>query len=412
MEITWKEITQGFAEQVRFCQGYSPLYHALYSWLEKNAAPRRDGLPLTAAQAAFVERVESAWAERSLSGWLEASLLMAAAIHAAVLGDDPAAHDLRQFYATVGGDFDPQTDSAALAAALDDLFTQQSPILMWFLREGRVQTNETSRSLGWLVPAYVFTAWQPNLSITLVDLGTSAGLNLSADHQHWAWQVNGQPSAPSSPTPLMQPRLHSEDPRDPDLARVFGRSRPPLRVINRVGIDRYPLDVRNPDHKLALQACIWGDQPERLRRLEGAIEGYERMLAAGETPRFFVGDILEAAELLARLLPDQITPPHLMIVFNSAVTTYFSDADYDRLRAGVIYSLSRLPTGAAGIWLENEPPRYNETVERDKHFLVKAHLPFMGGVSHFFLGETEAHPQNLYLRAGWGMLREMLGWET
>jgi len=71
-------------------------------------------------------------------------------------------------------------------------------------------------------------------------------------------------------------------------------------------------------------------------------------------------------------------------------------------------SLSQLPDGVSGVWIEAESPRYNEATQRDKHFMMKARVPFMGGVSSYFLGELEPHPRNLYLNAGWEPLREML----
>jgi len=401
MEITWQEVQTAFADQVRFCAGYSDLYHALYATLEGWAdAPNAAGM-------AFRAQIESAWAERTVSGGLEASLLVAAAIHAAVLADDPAADALRPFYATVGGAFDAQRDPPAFQAALAELFAAGGDALPRFLVAGRVQTNEVSRSVGWLVPAYVFSAWQPDLSITLVDLGTSAGLNLSADQQRWAWRLNGKRYHLNAVPPLLEQTLHTEDPHDPALFEQTAL--PPLNIYQRVGFDLHPLNVYNEEHLLMLAACVWGDQPERLARFEGAVAGCHAMLERGIQPRLFAGNIIEAAELLPKLIPADAPRPHLLLVFNSAVTAYFSDMQYDRLRGGIIQALASLPAGTAGIWIENEPPRYNESVERDKHFLLRARAPLFGGVSSFYLGELEAHPQNLYLRAGWSLLREALG---
>jgi hypothetical protein len=49
------------------------------------------------------------------------------------------------------------------------------------LRERAVQTNETTRAVTWLWPAALLGAAGKRRAIALVDIGTSAGLNLTAD---------------------------------------------------------------------------------------------------------------------------------------------------------------------------------------------------------------------------------------
>jgi hypothetical protein len=398
MNLTWEEVTRGFADQAIFCEGYSDLYHALY------------GILAQLTDTAFIGHLEKAWENRTLSNTIESSLLVPAAIHAAVLADDPAAARLRPLYESVGGRFDLSQDIPALQDGMRQLFDAGGNVMPWFLREGRIQTNETSRSVAWLIPALIFSAWQPDLSISLIDLGTSAGLNLASDHFGWQWNIDGQQFSLGDEPWLMQQTIHIEDQNDPGLLHMLPDARiTPPNIFQRVGFDRFPLDVFNDDHLLGLRACIWPDQPGRMRRFEESVAGYARMVESGIMPRFFEGDIIQAAELLPKLIPADVPTPHLMLVFNSAVTVYFGDGEYERLRNNLMRSLSQLPDGVSVVWIEAEMPRYNEVAERDKHFMVKMRVPFMGGISSFFLGELEAHPTNLYVNPGWQPLREMLG---
>jgi hypothetical protein len=192
------------------------------------------------------------------------------------------------------------------------------------------------------------------------------------------------------------------------MADYLSRATPGLGIIQRIGFDRVPLDIHSELNQAALKACIWGDQPERMTRFNRAIAGVQRMEADGQTMRLYQGDILQAAQHLPNLIATETPEPHLLLVYNSAVTTYFDDTDYHELRTLLMHSFQRLPQGVRGLWLENETPRYNEPLERPKHFLLRARLPFMGGISSLYLGELEAHPQNIYLRKGWDLLRQWL----
>lgn len=410
MNIRWSEIREGFAYQIGFSDGFSPLYHAIFQYLHALADQATEGDALKPNEQNFVDLLEDLWAERSISGSLHASMLIPAAIHAAVLNDDPEAADLRPFYGTVGGAFDPATDTDALHAALAQLFSQRSEALEWFLLEGSVQTNEVARSAAWLLTLYTLQSWRPETTFTLIDLGTSAGLNLSADYQNFLWDYAGQRRTLGAEPWLVQQKVYPDNALDPPLMAAYpATAMPTLNITGRVGIDLNPLDPLDPITQLRLKACIWGHQPERIDRLQHAIEGYERLVTAEGAPQIFQGNIIEAASLIPKLVED-VEGPHVVVAYNSAVTAYFTDRQYEDLRINLINAFKELPTGVQGIWLENEPPRYNETVEHDKYFLIRAKAEFMGGASTFYLGEIEAHPYTVYLREGWDMLRGFLGW--
>lgn len=407
MEITWQELAKGFQSQAHFTENYSDLYHALYRWIAAAAEARQNGEGLTAAQQAFVSLIEESWDERTIRGATEASLLVPAAVHAAVLAEDEAAENISRFYATVGGHFN--NDTAVFEKALGTLFQNPGEILGWFLREGRIQTNEISRAITWLVPAYVFSAWQPDLTISLVELGTSSGLLLSGDYQNWQWALDNQHTYTVNDAPyLMKQAIFSDD--HPAFHQLYQAGKlPPLPITRRVGFDLHPLDIHNEADRLILEACLWGDQPERLTRFREAVQGYKRLLQGGQSVNLYQGNLFDALPLLPNLIPADVKAPHLLLVYNSAVTVYMGDAEYEQLRNAMIVSLNNLPDGVIGLWLENEAPRHNEAVDHEKYFLLKARTPFLSGMSTIFLAEQEAHPTNMYLRGGWDSLRGILG---
>jgi hypothetical protein len=97
-------------------------------------------------------------------------------------------------------------------------------------------------------------------------------------------------------------------------------------VRRRLGIDRWPVDLRDPAQALRLQSFVWADQFARLERLRRAIE-----LAREDPPELVAGDYLE---LLPGLLESR-APDALTVVFHSASTGYLRPEERAQLRAAI-----------------------------------------------------------------------------
>ena len=145
-------------------------------------------------------------------------------------------------------------------------------------------------------------AQRGDASINLVDVGTSAGINLHFD------QFPVRSIDDDNPLTLV---CRDESPVD--------RSLPLPAVVSRVGIDPSPLDLNVEDDRLWLQACLWPEEPRRLERLEAIVE---------RRPSWPTTTVLRgtAAERLgdAVTLGDEAT---LTVVINSYVVGYFSEDD-------------------------------------------------------------------------------------
>ena len=169
-------------------------------------------------------------------------LRLAGALHGLVLdGTDPA---LAAVYPPA------ETDDDALWSAIATALTRHEQRLMAWLDEAP-QTNEVRRAAA-LIPAIWWALARHDLPVTLSELGASAGLNLSLDR--FALEAGGTlHGPPDSPV-----RLAPEWAGDGPVPR-------PIRVTDRAGVDRNPLDPHEPAAQfLRLLAYLWPESAARI----------------------------------------------------------------------------------------------------------------------------------------------------
>jgi hypothetical protein len=139
-------------------------------------------------------------------------------------------------------------------------------------------------------------------SINLVDVGTSAGINLYFDQFPVRARDDGDPLT-----------LVCRD--DPPV----DRSLPLPKVLTRVGVDPSPLDLAVEDDRLWLQACLWPEEPRRLARLD-AIIAQRASWPETTVVRGTAAERLDDAMALG-------DPASLTVVINSYAAAYFSEVD-------------------------------------------------------------------------------------
>lgn len=154
-----------------------------------------------------------------------------------------------------------------------------------------MQTNEVSRALAWLWPAALAGCGEGRRPLAIVDVGASAGLNLSADLLSLSWRKRsgGSLSAASS-----------------------------FELRARVGFDPRPLDAGRTEDRAWLRACVWPGQLDRLRRLDAAIGAFQRATPAPEIT------LLRAASVPHRLpaLSERVGSGGLVLVYQTLVRGY------------------------------------------------------------------------------------------
>jgi hypothetical protein len=173
--------------------------------------------------------------------------------------------------------------------------------IIGLLRTRRVQTNEVARC-SLLFPAFALISQRVGAQpLALIEVGSSAGLNLNWDRYAYKYGDGVLYGDVSSPV-VLQCELRGE--LRPLLPREFPN------VASRVGIDLNPNDVLDDDAMLWLRALIWPEQHDRADRLQKAIA-----LARQAPPQLFQGDALELAPRLI-----QQTPPEIpTVLFHSFV---------------------------------------------------------------------------------------------
>jgi hypothetical protein len=203
-------------------------------------------------------------------------------------------HELTNYYPSLGGTYGPDGGTW--------------PLFRTFVleRAGRVrdlvathvtQTNEVRRA-ALLYPAVTLAAKQAAKPVGLLEVGTSAGLLLGMDTYAYRYQTEqaGQVAAGPARSPV---GLHCA------LALAPGASLPPipkkLATAAKIGMDSNPVDLADEEQYAWLEACIWSDQPERLR-LFGAAAAAQRKAP----PELVRGDAVEDLPAVASRIPADV----------------------------------------------------------------------------------------------------------
>jgi hypothetical protein len=283
-----------------------------------------------------------------------------AGLHELVLAGE--APDLACFYPSVGGDWRRQ----GLEEALRETSTRFSSRLgAWINRP--IQANEVGRSAA-LLCGFHLAYRVCGLPLRLLELGSSAGLNLLWDRffyagPGWSWGPGESPVR---------------------LTRQFESGNPILvrggiEIAERLGCDRYPLCSRSESDLIRMKSFIWADQAGyRFSLLEEAW----RLLAAQD----FSVERAEAGEWLrCKELP---VPGVATVVFHSIVWEYLPARDRDAIRE-TIHQAGQSATASAPLaWLRLEPlgpkriPSVRITVWPQRLDRVLAHCRFDGSGIH------------------------------
>ncbi|MFJ6671286.1 DUF2332 domain-containing protein [Actinosynnema sp. NPDC091369] len=232
--------------------------------------------------AALSESEEALRAIETVPARKRKPALVLAALHDLALAG--RAPELAAAYAAGDGD-------AAARAAVDALLRLTDPVVDIAVRRPP-RPDETGRAAV-LYPLIAEAARRVGAtSVGLVDVGCSAGFNLTVDRVGISYSDGRSLGDPASPVRV-------------SCSVVGGRSvpqRPMPEVVARIGIDLDPVDVTDADDARWLRACVPPDQPERRAALDA-----ELALAASTPPLLLRGDAVEVLpDALARVPADAL----------------------------------------------------------------------------------------------------------
>ena len=272
------------------CRGVSPLYEHLAC----SIAADHELLAL-AAHAAPGQPVPN---------------LLLAAVHFLLLKGQ--ADPLTQFYPNLT----PMASSPDAAYPAFRAFCMaHAAAIRQLLATRRVQTNEVGRCV-YLLPAFTLVAMLAHeRPLALIEIGTSAGLNLLWDQYGYRY---GQDAVYGDRRSSVQ-----------IVCTLRGNVRPPLpdrlpAVALRVGVDLHVVDIHDAEEALWLRALVGPDRLERARRLQNAME-----IARHNPPTLLAGDGVMLLPEVLRTVPEDAA----VCVFHTHTINQFSAEARDRLSA-------------------------------------------------------------------------------
>jgi hypothetical protein len=252
-------------------------------------------------------------------------LRLLGAVHRAVLrGDAPA---LAAFYPSAGGRADP--DGAW--RALRELLVSEGDRLSRDM-DAPVQTNEVGRCAS-LLGGFLLVAARTGLPLRILEVGASAGLNLSFDRYFY---TSGDQSWGARESPVRFAEF------------ISGESFPwhvEASILERNGCDASPLDPTSERDVLTLKSFVWPDQSERFELLSAALD------FAGANP--VPVERADAAEWTER----QLASPAAglaTVIFHSMMLFYLDDKTRERMLSAIQQAGARASDDAPLAWLRME----------------------------------------------------------
>jgi hypothetical protein len=246
--------------------------------------------------------------------------LLLAAVHYLLLGgaDDP----LAERYATVAhvrGLAPPPPAEEADGDRFVAFCARYKGELEVLIATRATQTNEIGRCTG-LLPALATVSDTTGAPLSVVDLGTSAGLNLLFDRYAYTYARDAGETAGA-------PTLGAGDPSAAVqiACALRGDAVPPLglpAVASRAGVDLRPADPADPDQARWLLACLWPHDLRRFTRLEAAL-ALAAALEPAARPTLYAGDLVDAVGAMAADAP----PDSELCLFHSWVVAYLTPGE-------------------------------------------------------------------------------------
>ncbi|WP_152648864.1 DUF2332 domain-containing protein [Streptacidiphilus anmyonensis] len=218
------------------------------------------------------------------------TFLFFGAVHHLLLTDAAAAGDpLAAYYPSLLPPGATARPAEEAGPALVDFCARHADALRALIGTRLVQTNQVQRALGLRFGLAAIAAELGDRPVHLIEVGTSAGLNLRFDR--YGYRLGGRGYGdPDSPVQLVA-ELYG-DGEVPDLDAL-------PRLASVVGVDLNPVDVLDREDRQWLRALVWPENQDQGLLLAAALD-----LVAGDPPPILAGDAIDVLPGLAASLPD------------------------------------------------------------------------------------------------------------
>lgn len=229
-------------------------------------------------------------------------------------------HELTNYYPTLGGNYGPD---AALWPMFRSFALDRADRVRAYVTTRHVARGNVVGRAALFYPAVAYAARQAGGGpVGLLEVGSCAALLLGIDLYSYRYQSEqaGQVAAGPGRAAL---GLHCA------LKLAPGQKGPTipkrLQVAARVGLDHDPVDLDDEDEYAWLEACVWPDQPDRLRQLGAAATVRRKkppVLVGGDA----VADLMGAAERVPAELPVVVLTSDALRPFSAERVTAFRAA--------------------------------------------------------------------------------------
>lgn len=169
-------------------------------------------------------------------------------------------HELKEFYPSIVEKVKRKDNPFPL---FKDFCILNFDEIRFIIKNKLVQTNEVRRC-AYLYPVFCYIYQQTNKPLSLIEIGTSAGLQLLWDQYAYSYNSNQIYGKHDSFVHL------TSKVRDGNLSPRLLSLNPP--VNDRLGIDLHINDLTNKENYLWLKALIWPEHKGRLKTFEGAVK--------------------------------------------------------------------------------------------------------------------------------------------
>jgi hypothetical protein len=166
-------------------------------------------------------------------------------------------HELREYYHSIVEH--PKDDKDSLPSFRDFCLQNQNDIIT-ILKSKLVQTNEVRRC-AYLYPSFCYIYHQVKKPLSLIEIGTSAGLQLLWDQYRYSYGSNESYGNPES-------NVHIQSEIKGENTPFLLQESPP--VAARIGIDLHVNDLTNLENYIWLKSLIWPEHKDRLELFEKA----------------------------------------------------------------------------------------------------------------------------------------------
>jgi len=233
------------------------------------------------------------------------ALRLMGSVHRLVL--ERRAGALGAWYPSVGGTWEAESGWAAFRELLEQ---QPEAVREWLDRAP--QTNEVGRAAALMSGLLLLDPPGRLRPVRLVEIGSSGGLHLLADRFRYLGPDTDL--GPEDSPVVLDPAWSGP----PPAATTWPD------VVERVGSDLRPVDVRTPQGRLTLTACVWADQAARHERLRGALALAQQVPLA--VRRCSAAELVDSLELVTGTTT---------VLWHSVMWQYLDPAEQDHVRARI-----------------------------------------------------------------------------